>query len=205
MFESLLIELDKNLGSAERMLSRVPAHACTTAIQSMCVQSYIFLTHAAFEYFIEEVAQEAVNYATKRCKDDQIITKSLLCLVTSNIVNAPADISRAALNEQVTRNLLDSAADYKRAFNLIKRKNNGIKAENQKNLLIPAGIDPEVVDLTTFNALNTYGDKRGDIAHTFLAIRTEYTKSSVLTDTNIIRLGLDLYVAELRRSAADRF
>lgn len=78
-------------------------------------------------------------------------------------------------------------------YHSLVSSNNGIKAKDQKKLMYPIGVDPEVVDIATVNNLDAFGDIRGKIAHRFSAIRSELTRSDVESKVDIILSGIVLF------------
>jgi hypothetical protein len=68
------------------------------------------------------------------------------------------------------------------------KSNNGIKLKDQNALLLPVGLDPLEVDIATANGLDSFGLKRGSVAHK-LKIQTTETKSSVLSESQTLFKG----------------
>ncbi|WP_156032420.1 hypothetical protein [Parvularcula oceani] len=63
------------LESIKIMLDDVPDHTCSTELHHLQVQSFIFLSHAAMEQYIEEIALWCADEAMSKLHDGSIITR----------------------------------------------------------------------------------------------------------------------------------
>lgn len=186
-------ELKKTLGETKRILGNVPHTECTTTLHHLKVKSYILLSHAAFEVYLENLARDICSQAIDLLNSQKIITKTIVCLTAyETIVQLDTDNARKRIKSEVAKDFNTFANAAK--SNLIKQidSNHGIRKENQKSLLVPIGVDPEEVDLPTFSALDSLGIKRGNFAHKTKLI-VEETRSSIIRDTDTIRDGLKEY------------
>jgi hypothetical protein len=68
--------------------------------------------------------------------------------------------------------------------------NHGVTESDQKSLLLPIGIDPELIDFILMNDLHAFGGRRGNIAHTFSLIRTEMALGDINQKIDAISAGL---------------
>ena len=59
--------------------------------------------------------------------------------------------------------LTEAVNTYERSL----KNNHGITSKDQDKLLIPIGINLKVEDISLSESLNSYGEKRGDLAHKF--------------------------------------
>lgn len=157
-------------------------HSCATAklsiedlpetdirgdLDQMRLKSYIFLSHAAFEEYLESVTISALRRARRLMLADgrasklivsavshyRINTKGIWPLVAAkpSVIDALDKLAEQAINEHI-------AAVY---------ENHGIKTKDQNNLCLPLGISVHAFDHVLSQNLNSFGEKRGKIAHGF--------------------------------------
>ncbi|GAB5459182.1 MAG: hypothetical protein Hens3KO_22120 [Henriciella sp.] len=203
MPSQLLTKLRADIEVAKGIVSRVPETECKTNLQGLSLQSFILLVHAAFESYLEQTALNAIIRATDKFKNNGEITKTLVALLVSNSFDELSEKSKSRIREDVTRSFEVAIESAKKRFSHTIRNNNGIKADDQRSILLPAGIDPEFVEPTVFHALNTFGGSRGAIAHGFQFIRHEHTKSSVLGEISTILHGLREYERAIEQALND--
>jgi hypothetical protein len=67
------------------------------------------------------------------------------------------------------------------------KNNHGITTADQKNILLPLGINLEVLDLGLSQNLNSFGSKRGSVAHSFKLQREETLSDVESRIRNILR------------------
>lgn len=197
MAQSHLTVLDDNLKSASKIVSKVPPHGCNTELQELCLKAYILLSHAALEVYFEDACLNAATEAVGKYKNSGTITKSLLGLVSSKVLRDVRTKNAKKLASDAVSNIAVFSTEALTAYAKRVKDNNGIKGENIRSLLVPVGVEPEVEEISAFNALNTFGTSRGDIAHKFLGIKTQHTLSSVNSSLKTIRDGIDVYEAAL--------
>lgn len=188
-------KLHSDIASAERLVSKVPLHECKTELQSLSLQSFMLLSHAALEHYFESLGTYAAKRSVQRFNSEGVITKSLLGLVSCKILEDLGDKGRKKIASEVAANIGTFAGEALTLYVQKAKSNHGIKKENLNNLLIPVGVEPELEDVGAFNALDVFGTHRGDIAHQFSAIRTEHTLSNVKTTLATIMLGVETYDA----------
>jgi len=190
------VKLKANLKNLKSLLKGVPETQNSSTVHHLKVQSYIVLSHAAFEEYIENVAKIILDESVLNYNKNRLMNICIMSLVAAEAVaQVDPSISRRSINEKVVRNLskfINFA--HKNHQNNISA-NLGIKLRDQKNLLIPVGLDPENVDSITAVTLDAFGTKRGGVAHQ-LKIQSDETKSSVLTTTKTLLLGLKNYDLE---------
>ena len=197
-------ELLLNIDHAKKVLSRIPDHDVKTRLQSLKIQSFILLAHSAFEEYLEERCFQAANKSVRLLVEEGIITKVTIGLISSKILDDIKEKSRKKILESTSSDIITFATEALTLYRSTYISNNGILNHNQINLLRPIGVDPESTSLSTFNALHSFGSKRGDIAHKFRAIRSEHTASSIITEVNTITSGLIEYEQEIESSLQTR-
>lgn len=186
-----LKRLKKSLSEAATILRRVPSAGSQTTLDHLKVQSYVLLAHAAFEEYLETLGYDCALEARNIVDSQRKITMSLLGLVSAKLIR---DLSDKAKQRSATVGIVSNIAIFSveamNEYHGLVGGNHGIKADDQKKLLLPIGVDPEVVDLATMNNLDAFGALRGGIAHKFSAIRNELTRSDVESKVKIILTGI---------------
>ena len=183
-------KLLSSLKEAKRILSHVPNTYCDSTYHHLKVQSYVFLSHAAIEEYIEDIALYVLAESILKYKNNEHINKCLLSLIVfETVYQFDENTPRKSLKLEVVENFSTFVHIAKKSHETEVGNNNGIKIENQKKLLLPIGVDLERVDLNLANSLDAFGAARGGIAHKFKT-KTKETKSSVLASTKQISKDL---------------
>lgn len=197
-------KLKKALDSLKIVLTRVPDHVCDTKLQNLKVQSFIFLAHAAFEEYLEELSKSASDEALRLLNQNGMITRSLVSLIAcETIAQIDSSVPRKKIKLDVATNFQTFANAAKVNHHQAIMDNNGVRLANLKTLFVPIGIEPQDCDLGTSNALDGLGLKRGGIAHSFVMKRAE-TKSSILGDVKTIFDGLLIFDRKACENLAER-
>jgi hypothetical protein len=144
----------------------------TSAVLDMA-KGYRLLVHAEIESYIEEASKEIVTEALShwvRNKKPSITIISFLAAYHSswsvNDEQSNNEIIELAKNRVNPKDSLAEAINIATRQFLQKIKNNhGIKSNNFKTLILPTGIDLEDLDAELLIKLDSYGSKRGEIAH----------------------------------------
>lgn len=187
-YRSLISALKK----AKSITGGVNKLGCETDLQHLKLQSYILLCHSALEQYLEDLGLAAAQTARDTYANSGIITKTLIALISSKLVDDLPEKSKV----KTLAGLSSSVEEFsKEAFNRYRKvvlANNGIVDRDQKSLLIPIGVSPEDIDLVLMNNLHAFGAKRGDVAHKFKVRRTE-TLTAVNTDLTTISTSIIAY------------
>ena len=126
--------------------------------------SFMLLSHAEIESYLEDIVVETANSAFDNWKQRGVISKPLIAMLgysDSSLLLPPHKKSTPQ-----TRVLNDGIETTKQDFNdFVYGRNNGIKATNILNLLLPVGIDEIDIDPLWLGTINTFGSLRGDVAH----------------------------------------
>ncbi len=191
----------KNLSIAlrglKKILNGVPSTSCDNDIHHLKVQSYILMSHAAFEHYIEDISSFILNESVNNFNIKKNMNRCIVSLIVfETIAQADNNLQRTKIKANVVTKLQDFVNTAKKNHDVVINNNNGIKLKDQKALLLPIGVDPEEVDIITANALDAYGAKRGVLAHKH-KMQTAETKSSVLTSTGNLLKGLMIYDEEI--------
>lgn len=166
---------------------------CYTTKEEDNIRAYSLLTHAELEYYFETISVKKVDDALKKWrankKYNSPILLSLCCFIehTANVKNATTLESKVRQIIGVYRDTI--------------RKNNGIKEDNIRSILIPIGIVDADMNRTWLNTLNSFGSTRGEIAHTCASVQTLPNPKDIKDKINniIVELkDLDLIINALK-------
>jgi len=154
-------------------------HESVTALDHLKVQSYILLAHAAIEEYLEGLGREVAREARRRFKSQGLITHALVALIAAKALDDVADKARKRVSEDLSSNLDVFSELALNKYEGDLNSNHGILEKNQKNILLPIGVNPETTDTSLMNTMNAFGMTRGAIAHSFAMIRVEHTAGDV--------------------------
>ncbi|MBY6069529.1 hypothetical protein KUW17_22525 [Leisingera aquaemixtae] len=186
-------KLKKNIKTYKSILRGVPEVSNDTTLHHLKVQSYILLTHAAFEEYLEEIAKKLAAESVANFLSTRKINTCVASLVAfETVAQFSEDSSRKAIKRSVVENLNSFVAIAKRNHTNDVGDNHGIKIKDQKKILLSVGIDPEEVDAVTASVMDAFGTKRGGVAHTS-KITTSETRSSAVREVETILSGLKSY------------
>lgn len=194
--------LIKSLKKARLITRGVNKLGCDTDLQHLKLQAYMLLSHAALEQYIEDLALDAARKARTRYTADGIITKTLLALISSKLVDDMTEKSKSKLSTDLASNVEEFSKEAFNRYLAVVKSNNGIVDRDQIKILVPIGVDPESVDVVLMNNLHGFGARRGDVAHKFKVQRTD-TLTAVDTELMTIAegiIGYDQAVCEALKS-----
>ncbi|CCB64303.1 HEPN domain-containing protein [Hyphomicrobium sp. MC1] len=182
----MLKKLKMEIRQAGKIVAGVPTTGSVTPLHHLKVQSFILLSHAAFEQYLEELGRQIARDARRQFKAKGRISKVLVTLMTAKALDDVADKARKRVTEDIVHNLDVFSELALSRYEKMLGDNHGICEQNQKNILLPIGVDPEMIDTSLMNTLNAFGKMRGTIAHTFAMVRTEHTLSDVNATLSLI-------------------
>ncbi|MTJ21664.1 hypothetical protein FJR06_10175 [Dolichospermum sp. UHCC 0352] len=136
--------------------------------------AYRVLAHAEIESYLEERAWEVVQNAKTLWDESGRTTRTLICLLgfSGLTMDKPSDtLSRNNVtqdNHDKRLKISKKIALSSNEFWKIIDNNHGLKEKNILALLLPIGIDSNDLDPnnTWLATMNTFGEKRGLVAHT---------------------------------------
>jgi hypothetical protein len=142
--------------------------------------AYRVFAHAEIESYLEDRVWDTV-LAAKNIWDNQgKASRVLLCVIafSGQEMEAPPDtITPLKGNKNVSLEKLKISKKIDlaiRCFKSVIDQNHGIKETNLLKLLLPIGIDSDDLDQAWLANMNTFGEERGEIAHSS-AIKTKQT------------------------------
>lgn len=188
-------KLRDNVNHARKIVARVDQEECRSDLQHLKLRSYVLLCHSIVEEFIEDLGLDVALEARRLFANNEIITRSLVALVTSQVLFEIKEKSRAKIGSDLVRNLDTFSEEAFTTYRNSVTSNNGIQPDDLKRVFVPIGFDPESVDLSLVNSMKALGEKRGGLAHKF-AIQQELTLSAFETDLNSIIRDLEVFDKE---------
>jgi hypothetical protein len=133
--------------------------------------AYRVLAHAEIESYLEERAWEVVQNAKTIWDKSSKNTRTLICLLgfSGLTMDKPPDTltpqkgSKTVKEEKVKiSKKIDLAVE---SFQRVISQNHGVKEDHILSLLLPIGIDSDDLDPAWLATMNTFGEKRGLVAH----------------------------------------
>jgi len=134
--------------------------------------AYRVLAHAEIESYLEERAWEVVQNAKTLWDTSGRTTRTLICLLgfSGLTMDKPSDtLSRNNVTQdnhdkrlKISKKIVLSSNEFWKIID----NNHGVKEKNILSLLLPIGIDSDDLDPAWLATMNTFGEKRGLVAHT---------------------------------------
>lgn len=144
------------------------------------LRSFKLLVHAELEWYIEEAARTVLSHCRSEWTISQRICPSLSCMILYQVPKFP-DRPRT-IREQIT-SVLNS---YEKAIN----NNNGIKEANLMRIVVPLGIGASSLDTTWLSTIDSYGQSRGEVAHTSYVVHRALDRNTELQNLRWVLRGL---------------
>jgi len=136
-------------------------------------RGYRLLVHAEIESYLEDVSRDVVINAIREWKADQKPTVVIVSFLAA--YHSGWSVSDEVENERIIEiaksrvKIKDSVSEIidlaQTQFTNKIKNNHGIKDKNFKTLVLPAGVDVNELDSTWLANLDSFGSKRGDVAH----------------------------------------
>lgn len=188
-----------SLAHVKRIVAGVNAIECKTDLQHLKLQSYILLSHSIIEEYLENLCESAALHAKLLFKEDDKITKTLVSLISTSVIDKISDKARKKVSSDLSTNLELFAIEAINTYRSTLINNNGITTRDQSNIFLPIGVDVTEFDIGLSQNLHNFGAKRGDVAHRFKPRREETLSNVETTLLNIKRdlLGLDKEVCKV--------
>ena len=186
-----------SLATAKLFIRDLPDITIRDELDEMRLKSYIFLCHAAFEEYLEKATSEALRRARELMLSQRRIPKISISAISHYQIRAKekwASIMKQGDNIDALEALLDLAI---REHSQAVYENHGIKTKDQDNLCMPLGIRIHDLDHILSQALHSFGEGRGKIAHGF-QIKQIVPKVGCLQSVNTLAtllLNLDNEIA----------
>ncbi|WBF68237.1 hypothetical protein LN040_03800 [Desulfovibrio subterraneus] len=132
-------------------------------------RAYLVLAHAEVEHYFEDVAKGIAIKYFGEWKSHRKCSSVILSLVACYKYNWDIQCDSESLKGQSSKKFDDAVFDLiddaSRQFIGKIQKNNGVKADNIKDLVIPIGIPLDSLDSVWLNDMDAFGSRRGDVVH----------------------------------------
>lgn len=135
------------------------------------------LVHGEIEEFIEDRAFELFDAAWKAWTQQKVPSRAMLGLLAFGgfATEVPPEKLGGSNRQKAYESLEEPIQKAQAAWRLVHKRNHGIKEENVLALLLPLGIAAEKIDGMLLADLNSYGAKRGEVAHRSAVGLAQYT------------------------------
>lgn len=147
-------------------------------------KAYIVLAHAEFEFHLEEICKEIIEYAIDKFSENP---ENLSPTLFSLFIEFKEQIANNS-----TVNNMKGAIKFAHTQYLHKIKNNhGIKRRDIKSLVSATGINFDILDTNWIANMDNFGVIRGNIAHTSAThVTTLYSPQEALDKVTKILDGI---------------
>lgn len=151
-----------------------------TKKESDLIRSYVLLVHAEIESYFEDVAEKKAEKSKENWMSNRTKSNCLLSIMSflSNEINWDTiqNSSKQKLDFRVTRVTLHYIEKLK--------SNHGVKSKNILNMLLPLGIESNLIDQGWLNTMDSFGAKRGLIAHSTSRVQNQIDLVTEKNDIN---------------------
>lgn len=178
------------VASAKCLIEDLPEKDIKDEKTDLLLRSFSFLCHAALEEYLEGLSSFIMSKSFFMFREDGYLRDPMisLCSFYSIPINKIDELKRNSGNYTSLMHAVWEEGEKKHKQAVID--NNGIKTKDQDNLLIPIGCRLFDVDRVLSQNLNSFGEKRGELAHKF-RIKTKLPRSALESKIeNIIKLLL---------------
>lgn len=135
--------------------------------------AYRVLAHAEIETYFEDRGLEVARAALGNWKKKSTVSRTLICLLgyagrymdeppPTVKPEQPTQVDAWELRLRLSRKVDEAAKVYHTAV----KANHGVKEYNILRLLLPLGVEPDSLDQVWLASMNTFGEQRGEAAHT---------------------------------------
>ena len=183
-------QLELSCAKSKDLVKDLHPHLVLDDDHSMRLKSYILLCHAAFEEYLEKVSLLTLAHAYVKFEEQNAIPKALFALLSfyeSPVRKHIGSFDLAADFRTVCQESFQWAMQmHKAALGEV----HGIRTHHQNSIFMPIGIKLHGFDHLLSQALNSYGQGRGRVAHEFRIVH-QHPKAACMQDVaQIIQLLL---------------
>ena len=186
------------LAGADKLLCDLPEHQIPNEKCDLTLRAFSFLCHAAIEEYLEDVSRYVLRASSQYLKDESKLCQPLVAACLYYRVPI-LEIQQIGVTFADRRDFFIHAADEAwRQHSQVLNENNGIKTRDQDALLLPIGCRIFDFDRILSQNLNSLGEQRGKIAHTF-RMQMKVPKAGLQSNINILMkliISLDQFLCE---------
>lgn len=153
-------------------------------------RAYLLLIHAEIESFLEDIAEDKAKKALNKWVSKRTKSNTLLSLASFTELNDGKLTDKYDLEERLKRTVSNFIARLK--------NNHGIKQDNIRSILLPIGFESSEIDQTWLLSMDSFGDKRGDIAHSSAQVQQPLDPATMSSTVNQLLNELRIIDEKLR-------
>lgn len=159
----------------EKILPEEKVNGNYTKAEQDLIKSFVLLSHAEIEFFLENLARDKVQYCFEKWKNTRKGSNCLISIISfcSHSINFSKDKDSANLEHRMHRTVdfyLKSVLDA----------NHGVKEKNILDILLPLGVELKQIDQTWLQTMNSYGNTRGKFAHEHIGPQEQIDRKTQL-------------------------
>ena len=170
-----------------------------TSRQEDRARGYRLLVHAEVESYLEDISRETVTNAIKKWKSEKKPSQIMISFLASyhsswsatNELDNEEIINIARSRKNVTDSVNEIVELAQLQFTKKLKNNHGIKDKNFKTLIVPLGIEINELDATWLTNLDSFGTRRGDVAHKSAHTQGTINPQDELNAVSNILIGLE--------------
>lgn len=155
-----------------------------TKKESDLIRSYVLLVHAEIEFYFENIAKDKAQKSLAKWMSSRRKSNCLLAIMAFCSSEIKWDDIQNPNKEKLDFRINKVVRHY---IDRLDKKNNGVKAKNIKNILLPMGIEEHEIDEAWLNTMNSFGATRGMIAHNTIRVQTQI---DLVTEKNNINQNI---------------
>lgn len=156
------------------------------------LRAFRVLCHSEIEAYLEDRAREVSSQALREFQETGSASKVLLCLLAFSDTQwegPPPSIQN--LQNSIHYTITSRIQKAVRIFNSKITDNHGIREKNILQILCPVGIQFDEFDNTWLSSMDSYGKKRGEVAHTSFRTQQGIDPTSEISTTDYLVIELE--------------
>lgn len=186
-------QLKKRIQQLDRRLPGTSATGAYSEAEYDMVRAYRLLAHAEIEAYVEDAALASATEATQAW----IRTgKPQFCTVHLMLFDDHENLSQSWTSSNYQFRVQKLLDRYRESI----KNNHGIKARNILKMLLPLGIRERELSPTWLATMNSFGQERGEVAHSAMAVQTP--PDPVTEKTRVHQILKDLTVVDRKLTSA---
>lgn len=170
-----------------------------TSKEQDMAKGFRLLSHAEFESYLEDISKEIVLESIRKWKNDKQPSMTMISFLAA--YHSSWSVSDEAHNDEIIelakgrtnpqKSLTEAVEIASQQFMKKVSSNHGVKAKNFKTLIFPTGLDTSNISDDLYIQLDSFGSKRGDIAHKSAKVTIEINPKDELNMVNQLLHALE--------------
>jgi hypothetical protein len=184
-------KLESAIVDAGGLLSGLPERDVKNTLHELKLKSYVLLCHAAIEEYLERISIAVLKESLSAARSDGKIRDSLLCVCSYYKLNVSKVVESRNHGDAFLIIFLNLCKKAISEHELALSGVHGVKTKDQEAVFFPIGVNLCAFDRILSQNLNSFGVKRGGLAHSF-GMRQITPKNGVESEVwNLFRLLLN--------------